>query len=74
MLIHAFQTAALSDIPSREPSTITEKDPLPGAASPVKHHHLVQGRRKGKNKSQLDLPLPPIHSTRERIKGGERLK
>lgn len=58
----AFQTAALSDIPTIKPSTIKEKDPLPGAASPVKQHHLVQGR-KNRQEKQWDLPFitHPLH-------------
>lgn len=67
VLIWAFQTAALSDIPNTKPSTIKEKYPLPGAASPVKQYHLVQGRKNGQEKQQKRPALhhPPTPSEKD---------
>ncbi|KAI1236442.1 hypothetical protein IHE44_0001735 [Lamprotornis superbus] len=67
VLIRAFQTAALSDIP--ESPVPQEKDPLPGAASPVKHHHLVQGRRTARTKARLTCPYHPLTPPVKELKG-----
>lgn len=67
MLIRAFQTAALSDIP--ESPVPQEKDPLPGAASPGKHRHLVQGRRKARTKARLTCPYHPLTPPVKELKG-----
>lgn len=48
-----------------------EKDPLPGAASLVKHHQLVQGGGKVRTNPET-CPWPPTHSPGKRIKGGEK--
>lgn len=49
-MILPLQTAALSDIPTRKPHTIQEKDLLPEAAPPVKQHCLVRRKKGQENK------------------------